>query len=166
MWANVKSHSLQINPMLKNIHLFLLLVIRIGYPKIYHSSIWIILNKSYFRNSQYKKDSSPPLSPEAGNKSPLWNIPSLHQEVDRHPYCQRWEFRAGEAPKGTLVTFTITSAAQILFRILYKLKLPNRSTPCPVNSSQIYVSVSKMYKSYIPWSFLWVSIFILGPPLW
>ena len=39
-----------------------------------------------------KGHSDPPLSLlKAGNKSPMRKVPSLYQEVERHPYHQRWE---------------------------------------------------------------------------
>lgn len=46
-----------------------------------------------------------PVSLKTGNKSPMWKVPFLYQEVERHPYPQRWGIQGWEAYRNKLCYF-------------------------------------------------------------
>ena len=68
---------------------------RAYHPKIGLFSILIILNWNYLRNSRFKKDTDPPLSPESGKNLPHGEA-SLCQEERRHPRHQSWQIQGQE----------------------------------------------------------------------
>ena len=46
--------------------------------------------KLFEKQSVQEEHSNPPLFPlKTRNRLPMWKVPSLHEEVERHSYCQR-----------------------------------------------------------------------------
>ena len=123
-------------------------------PQICHFAILIILNCRYLRNSQYKR------TPWSFLVSRKWeiNLP--------------WE---GTLPiiGGLEICFS-PDTGNLRPRILYKqdLSLIQQFTTLRPNSfvfsvlPKFTVSLSKRYKSFLLWSFLWVSYFLWGSYLY
>ena len=100
---------------------------------------------------------SPTFSPfflETGHKTPMWKVPSLHQEEGRHSYHQTGNLGPRNLCKLVKLNLTFRGTFPP-----FRTPSPNPSD-LPVLCKFIVVSLSKRYRSFLLWSYLWVFILL------
>lgn len=91
---------------------------------------------------------------KAGDKTPMWKVPSLHQEEGRHSYHQTGNLGTRNLCKLVKLNLTFRGTFSP-----FRTPSPNPSD-LPILCKFIVVSLSKRYRSFLLWSYLWVFILL------
>ena len=116
---------------------------RVCHPKIHCFGILIKLKEPEKQQVQEGHSGLPQFFP-TGDKTPMWKVPTLYEEEEKHSYHQRWGIRLRNLYKQTLVPWCLSPCHSSQF-----------TTPDP-NPFAWFDSLSKRSKAFCSGRFFYL----------